>query len=105
MTERLTKVETALDGHLRECGESNRRSEKALDALRGDLIEFTRDFKASTARFHQRLDEQSTRVEQGFAQAEGARKDLRIAGMGAAIMVLVWLVLTLIDGGVPGLLP
>lgn len=103
ITERLTKVETALDGHLRECNETNRRTEKALDRMQGEFSEFTRDFKGSQARLHQRLDEQSLRVEQGFGQAEGARKDLRIAGLTAAVGVLVWLVIRLMDGGLQGL--
>ena len=104
LAERLTKVETALDGHLRECNETNRRTEKSMDRMQTEFSEFTREFKASNARLHQRLDEQSTRVEQGFGQAEGARKDLRIAALTGAIGFLTWLAIKLMDGGLPGLL-
>jgi len=102
ITERLTKVETALDGHLRECNETNRRTEKAMDRMRNEFTEFTRDFKSSNARLHERLDEQSTRVEQGFSQAEGARKDLRIGALVAALGVAGWIIAQLLPPGIVG---
>lgn len=102
ITARLTKVETALDGHLRECNETNRRTEKALDRMQGEFKEFTRDFKSSQARWHERYDEQSTRVQQGFAQAEGARKDLRIGALVAALGVAGWIIAKLLPPGIFG---
>ena len=104
MADRLTRVETVLDAHLRECKEGNRRQEKQMDEVQRTFRDFARDFKDSQARLHQRLDEQSTRVENGFGEAAGARKDLRIAGLVAAVFGLLWVVNRLLDGGLPGLI-
>ena len=98
---RLQKVELALDFHMKECNESTKRVAIALDKFDQSSTKLADAVTASALAATESYSSIHMRIDKSIAQAEGARKDLRIALLTTVISILGGVVVYLIINGTP----